>query len=182
MDLAAYRHDAEVFYTVREREYYRHYAGLQPGYDVEPIYGRFAHLFSREAVLALRACFAAADAADGHERRRLRMLLAFAADGHVGAATAALESQIAAVQSSTRLELDGVEVGYRDSLAIQANEPDADRRAAIEEARLAVLEGGLAARQREFVARQHEAAQSLGWQSYAEMCAECQGVNLAALH
>ena len=50
MDLDGYRRSAEAFVTELTREYYRHYAGLNDEYEIEPIYERHGSLFTREAV------------------------------------------------------------------------------------------------------------------------------------
>ena len=54
MDLDAYRQSAETFTEELLREYYRHHAGLQDTFEIEPIYARHADLFARDAVETLR--------------------------------------------------------------------------------------------------------------------------------
>ena len=54
IDLAAYRAEAEEFLSSIDREYYLHYSGQQDEFEIEPIYDRHAALFSREAVDELR--------------------------------------------------------------------------------------------------------------------------------
>ncbi len=80
------------------------------------------------------------------------------------------------------LELEDRSVGYRESAAVQANEPDPDRREAIERARLEAVAGGLGALYREVIERQQACARELGWDSYRAMCAECKQLDLDALH
>src|SRR5947209_13500961 len=133
MDLAAYRGSAEAFLVELTTEYYRHYAGLQDTYDIEPIYERHRELFSQEAVESLRAL--AGGAQDGtEERRQLRLLLDFAVEGHLGEATKSAEAELAQREAELAIELDGERIGFRESAVVQANEPDAGRRAAIEAA------------------------------------------------
>ena len=54
MDLAAYRGSAEAFVSELTNAYYRHYAGLEDEYAIEPIFERHAELFDRAAVDDLR--------------------------------------------------------------------------------------------------------------------------------
>jgi hypothetical protein len=62
VELEAYRRSAETFVSELTAEYYRHYAGLQDSYEIEPIYERHAELFSAAAVEQIRgACQRAAD-------------------------------------------------------------------------------------------------------------------------
>jgi hypothetical protein len=88
MDLDAYRRTADRFITELMREYYRHYAGLKDSFEIEAIYAAHEGLSTRDAVQALRELDARITE-DGDERRRGRMLLDFAVEGYVGAATKA---------------------------------------------------------------------------------------------
>jgi hypothetical protein len=178
MDLESYRREAEGFLTAFNREYLRHFAGHQPEYALEAIYDRYATLFEREAVLTLRE---AASTATGEEHRRVLMLLAFAVEGYAGAATKTTEAELAQREARLTLSIDGEALAYRGAVARQANEADPQLRAVIDRERLSALESELGALCRELVERQHAAAAELGWATYADMCAETQGLDLNAL-
>ncbi len=181
MDLDAYRASAEAFLSAMLSEYYRHYAGLQDEYAIEPIYARHRELFTREAVETLRR--QAARAQDGSEqRRRLTMLVDFAVEGYIGEAGKEAEAELARREASTLLELGDERIGFRESSALQANEADPERRAAIEQARLEAIGGDLGGLYREVIERQHAGAHELGWDSYRELCADCKALELDALH
>jgi hypothetical protein len=180
MDLDLYREAAETFLAELTREYYRHYAGLQESYEIEPIYDRHRALFTRKAVEDLRA--ARARAAGGSEQqRRTRMLLDFTVDGYVGQATKSLEADLARAEAALTIDLDGRRIGFREAAAAQANEPDPGRRQEIEQAQLALTETRLGPLHRDLLHTQHRCAAELGWSSYREMCEECKGVDLAGL-
>lgn len=180
MDLDAYRHDAETFTYALNLEFYRHYAGLQDSFELEPIYDRHRRLFGREAVEALREQLAGAPD-DGDERRRARMLLDFAVEGYVGEATKAVETELAQTEAALTIELDDRRLRFREASVVQANEADAATRAEIEHALLAAITDPLGPRYRELIERQHACAAELGWSSYADMCEECKGVDLTHL-
>jgi hypothetical protein len=181
MDLQGYRESAEEFIAELNTEFYRHYAGLTDDFEIEAIYVKHEQLFTRPAVEDLREQ-AAAPAPGTDERRRRRMLLDFAIEGHLGQATKSLDAELARREAELSLELDGERIGYRESPVMQANEPDPARRAAIEEARLALTEEELNPLHREIIGCQHELAQELGYPSYRDMCASLQGVDFDALH
>jgi hypothetical protein len=181
MDLAAYRRSAESFVCALTGEYYRHYAGLKASYEIEPIYDRHRDLFTAAAVDDLRARVDAA-AAGGEDRRRLTMLLDFAVEGYVGQATKHAEAALATLEASIAIDVGGEELGFRRSAVVQANEPDASRREAIEQGRLAATEEQLGPLYRELIERQHAIASELGYGSYREMCAAVKGFDLAGLH
>ena len=181
MDLDAYRESAEEFVAEMTREYYRHYAGLKDDFEIEPIYERHVALFTRPAVEELREQ-AAVPAPGTDERRRRRMLLDFAVEGHLGQATKRVDAELARREAELSIEIDGERIGYRESAVVQANERDAGRRARIEEARLAVTEIELNPLYREALERRHELAQELAYPSYRDMCASLQGLDYEALH
>jgi oligoendopeptidase F len=179
MYLEAYREEAEEFVSELTAEYYRHYAGIKDEFEIEEIYAGHDTLFTREAVEELREQ-AAAPGTD--ERRRRRMLLDFGVEGYLGQATKTLDAELARREAELAIEIDGKRIGYRESAVTQANEPDADRRAEIEQARLALTEQELNPLHREVLERQHALAQELGYPSYRDMSAALQGIDFDALH
>jgi hypothetical protein len=179
VDLAAYRTDAEAFVAELGEEYHAHFAGLKEGFHGEAIYAKHAALFSAEAIGALRE---AAGAATGEDAaRRLRMLLDFAVEGHIGLLTADVADELAQREAALRLDVEGEAIGFRESAVVQANEPDRERRAAIEAARLEATERHLNPLHREALERTRATARALGWPSYRALCEELKGLHLEAL-
>jgi hypothetical protein len=168
VDLTRYREEAEEFVSALDREYYLHFSGQQDSFDIEPVYDAHEGLFTSDAVQALRE--------SGN-----RELLEFAVHGLVGRATKAEEAELARREASLELELDGETLPFRQAAVVQSNEPDADRRAAIEDARLALTERELNPLLREMLERSHSLAKELGWGSMRAMCEELSGVDLGRL-
>ncbi len=181
MDLEAYRVRAQSFVAELTLAYYRHYAGLDESYEIEPIYARHAELFQRASVEALRDAVQAATP-ESESWRRLSMLLEFASEGLVGQRSKSIESELALRETRLSIEVEGERMGFRQSTVIQANEPDADRRGAIERARLAVTAAELNPLYLELLEHQHAIARELGYQSYKTMYAELKRIDLDALH
>jgi hypothetical protein len=179
VDLDAYRAEAETFVGEISREYYRHFAGLKEDLEIEAVYERHATLFTRAAVHDLRSLAQAAP--EGDEARRLRALLDFCVEGHLGEATKSADAELARREAELRIEVDGESIGFRESTVTQANEPDAERRARIEAAHLQVTETELNPLRREAIERTQALAVELGWSSYRDMCEQLKGVDLAAL-
>jgi hypothetical protein len=180
MNLDAYRAAAETFVGEYTLEYYRHFAGLQDELGIEAIYERHERLFTRDAVEELRAAVADGPPA-GDEARRRRYLLDFGVEGLLGRATREQEAELAKREAELSLEVGDERIGFRESAIEQANEPDADRREAIEQARLAAMEDQLNPLHEEALAVQHALSRELGWPSYRAMSAECKGIDLQAL-
>ena len=132
------------------------------------MYDEHAGLFSRQTVDALRQ--------SGN-----RKLLEFAVHGLIGRATKAEEAELARREATLELEVDGETMPFRQAAVQQSNEPDTDRRAAIEDARMEVTERELDPLLREMLERSHTLAKELGWRSMREMCEELSGVDLDRL-
>jgi hypothetical protein len=180
MDLAEYRARSEAFTIQLGRERHRHFAGLKPTLELDPIYAGFADLFDAAAVEQLRGL---ADSAPADDRRRAaRALLAFCVECRLGAATRSLDTEVARREATGVLELDdGRVLGYRESLLRQANTADAGERARIEAARLRVVTEQLQPLREAAVAGDHATARELGWPSYRAMCETLTGIDYGRL-
>lgn len=183
MDLDVYRQQAETFRTELDRAYYRHFAGHDAALALAPIYERHAALFARGAVQTLQA--AAQRAVPTTDAgRRTRTLWDFALEGYVGELTKSVEEELARREVSITLQLPGesATMGYRESSVRQANEPDGDRRAAIEQARHRAVAAELGELHRELIETQHSVAVELGFHSYRALCEASKGLDLSGLY
>ena len=170
MDLDAYRAGAETFWEEIEREYLLHMSGRKRAFELEPIYARHAGLFTRVAADGLRDLGAP------------RELVRFAVEGLIGQETKREAQEVARREAEAKLALDGAaELGFREAVAAQANEPDPARRAALEAARLEVVKRDLNPLLVEAHERTAALAHELGWASTLAMCEELSGIDLAAL-
>jgi hypothetical protein len=177
-ELDDYRRDAEEFTEELGREYYLHLAGHKPDLALEAIYERHSNLFEREAVERIGE---ARRSASGDEARRLRELYRFALEGHLGAATRSQEARLAELEATLEVEIGGESVPYRTAAIIQANEPDADRRAEIESVRNAVLDERLTPLHREALEIDHSVCEQLGWPSYLDAFSDLRALDLVSL-
>jgi hypothetical protein len=177
-DLDSYRESAEAFIEELDREYYLHLAGRKPELALEPIYAKHVVLFERDAVEELHEL---ASAAQGEEARRRGYLLHLALDGLLGEATKAEAQELARLEASLEVVADGSAVPYRQVPIEQANEADAARRNALEQASNALLAERLNPIHLEALERSHRICRDLGWPSYAAAYADVRGLDLAAL-
>lgn len=177
-DLDEYRWGAERFLEAIDREYYLHLAGHKPELELKAIYERHQGLFGRDAVDRIGE---ARRSRDGEEETRLRYLHQFALDGYLGAQTRELEERMAELEASLEVEVGGEAIPYRMAPVLQANEPDADRRAEIESARNAVLADQLNPLHLQMLHSRHAAVRELGWPSYLDAYADLRALDLRAL-
>ena len=178
-DLDRYRRRAERFSEELSREYYLHLAGHKAELEIEPIYEEHADLFTAEAVGRLREL--ADEPGNGDERDRRRYLLHFAFDGLFGLETRSETVELAALEASLEVDPGDGPIPYRQVRIEQANEPDAERRAALEEAQDAILSERLNPLHRAALERAHELCHEFGWPSYAAAYGDLRGVDLEAL-
>ena len=175
MDVEAYRAGVERFIGELEREYVLHLSGRKETFDVEAVYDRHAALFERSAVDEL--------VASGP-----RELARFAAEGHIGRAVKAETAEVARLEATLTVELDppwrgagGTSLPYRRAAIEQSNEPDPDRRAALDGARMAVVEARLNPLHLEAHERSAALARELGFASTLDMCERLGGLDLRGL-
>ena len=181
MSLDAYRRRAEEFLAELTDAFRIHYAGLSADYRADAIYARYEDLFTAEAVATVRDARAEAATSDPDAPRRLRMLLDFAIDGLIGYATRDLETELARREAALTITCAGRTLGFREGASAQANEPDAARRGEIEQARLDATEIHLNPLYRESLQLVQGLAVDLGFESYAALCGELKGLDLAGL-
>jgi hypothetical protein len=177
-DLDESRRDAELFCEEIHLDYYLQGAGHKPELEVEAIYERHAALFSREAVERIGDQRRAGQAG---EERRLRYLHHFALAGHLGSLTRSFEARLAELETSLEVEVGAEAMPYRMAPVIQANEPDAGRRAEIESARNEALAAHLNPLHREGLEIAHAACKDLGWPSYLDAFSDVRALDLPAL-
>lgn len=168
MNVDDYRAEAEAFVSALDREYYRHFAGLQDEFEIEAIYERHAGLFSREAVEELRS--------NGN-----RELLRFAAEGYIEQAVKRESAELARVEAALEIEVDGEAQPYRQAAVLQANERDPARRRAIDAARNEALAADLQPLLEQVFERSRALVRELGWPSVLALSEELRGIDLRAL-
>jgi hypothetical protein len=160
-DLDAYRDEADRFIAAIDEEFYLHFAGLKETLDVVPIYERFADLTSLEQAQRL-----AATAAESPE---LIELWRFACEGHLGALTREQAERLANLEATLSTEVDGETIGFRELRPAMANEPDRERRARLDAARVELTEEHLLPLYVQAAEERREATARLGAPTYREL-------------
>jgi hypothetical protein len=130
-ELDGYRAGADRFIAELDEEYYLHYAGLKPDFELRAIYERHGELTDLETVTRL------GESVDG--RRNLE-LFRFGCEGYFGELTREHAEKIAELETKLETQHDGEPVGYRMLPPTIANTAERDGRARLEEARNALTE------------------------------------------
>ena len=164
----AFRDEAEAFLGELDREYYLHFSGQQDDYGIEAVYDRHKGLFGRKAVEELR-------------EEGSRPLLELAVQGLIGRETKAEAAELARREAGLEIEVEGERIPYREASVVQANEPDPDRRNAIDAARNRALDEQLNPLLVELFERGRSLSRELGWPSTLAMCEDLSGIDLRAL-
>ncbi len=161
LELDAFRERSDRFIATLDQEFYDHYAGLKESFDLAPIYEEFADLTTLEQAQAIGG------SVDGD--RRVRELWRFACEGYLGNITKAQEEQIAGLEATLEVKVDGETVGFRELRPRIANEPDRAKREKLELARNEMTEEKLTPIYLEGVTRAQEGVRSLGAESYLDL-------------
>jgi hypothetical protein len=122
-ELDSYRAGADRFIAELDEEYYLHYAGLKPDFELREIYERHADLTDLETVKRLGATVR------GKENLEL---FRFGCEGYLGELTREHSEKIAALEAKLEIQHDGEPVGYRMLTPTIANTADRDTRARLE--------------------------------------------------
>jgi hypothetical protein len=160
-DLDAYRDQADRFIAAIDEEFYLHFAGHKETLDVAPIYERYAELTTIEQAERLAATAA--------ERTELTELWRFACEGYLGALTREQAERVANLEASLTAEIDGKTIGFRELRPAIANEPERERRARLEAARVELTEEHLLPLYRDAAEERREATVRLGALTYREL-------------
>jgi len=136
IDLDALRRRLEQCNEEEAREYYLHGAGLKRELAVEPILEAYADAFTPDTVAAVRRAW---QGASGEERTRLRFLYQNVAGNLLSRQVASLRDRIGTGESTRTVTFDGESIPFPAASVRVSNEPDRDRRHALEDARLQVV-------------------------------------------
>jgi hypothetical protein len=161
-DLDSYREGADRFVAELNEEFYLHYGGLKDELALEPIYERHAELTTLEACQGLGAA-----ASDGPTT--LSWLWRFACEGFLGEQTRKEEEQIATLEASLTVSVDGEEIPFRMLRPSIANEPDRARRERLERARNEVSTQQLQPHYVTLADTRREGTTQLGAPTYADL-------------
>ena len=103
-ELDGYRTGADRFIAELDEEYYLHYAGLKPEFELRPIYERHADLTDLETIRRVGA------SVRGKENLEL---FRFGCEGFLGELTREHAEKIAENEAKLEIQHEGEAVGYR---------------------------------------------------------------------
>jgi len=172
------RSTLEDFYREASMEHYLHSSGQKEALEIFPIVLRHADVFIPDAV---RTALAARDAAtDPADRRRATVLAWAVAELCMERDLAMLADELATAQAQATVTVDAETMPYHSvSVAVQ-NEPDRERRRALERARLAET-ARLDPVREKLLRRHHAGIRELGFESYTSFYGDFKGIDLRRL-
>jgi hypothetical protein len=161
-ELDEYRAEADRFIAALDEEYYLHFAGHKDAFELEPIYERFADLTTLEASARVGA------AAESGGRGEIE-LWRFACEGYLGNVSRAEAETIAGLEASLMATVGGEEIPFRMLRPAIANEPDRERRASLDAARIELAEEHLTPHHVSIAEIRREGTRRLGAPTYREL-------------
>ncbi len=178
LDIARLRGDIEPFQSELMEEFYRNYAGLKDEMATVEIYDRYAHLFSEAAVSAVKEAMEQSEQQE--DSRCMRYLRAFTTTGYLDSSVKVLTDKANTFEAQSIVDLDGEKIPYRAVPVKLRNEPDAEKRRRLFEAKL-VETDKLNLTLMERMATVHNLSATLGFKSYGELCATVKRIDYKAL-
>ncbi len=137
LTIAEIRRRAEERNQRISREVYEHGSGQKAEMAMAHILEAYGDLQTREAVEQLREAFETQ--ADPTEKRRLQYLLADLRQGFLDNHVAALHDAFATQEATKSVVLDGETIPFRQAAIRMSNEPDRERRSALQDASCRVI-------------------------------------------
>jgi len=125
-ELDGYRAGADRFIAELDEEYYLHYAGLKPEFELRSIYERHADLTDLETIKRL------GETVQGKQNLEL---FRFGCEGYLGELTRENAEKIAELEAKLEIQHEGEPVGYRMLPPTIANTAERDTRARLEQSR-----------------------------------------------
>jgi hypothetical protein len=172
------RNTLECFLREASMEHYLHFSGQKETLEIFPIVLRHADVFIPDAV---HTALAARDAtADPTDRRRATALAQAVAELCMERDLAMLADELATAQAQATVTVGGETLPYHGVAVAVQNEPDRERRRALDRARLAEVARLDPLRER-LLRRHHQAIQELGFESYTSFYATLKGIDLHRL-
>lgn len=180
LTLKRLRGDLEAFQSELMEEFYSNYAGLKEEMSTAAIYGRYAHMFSEEAVGTIREVAESAESDSSEDTRWLRYLRSFSTIGYMDNLVKELTDKTQTFEAQAVVQCDGETIPYRMVPVRLRNEPDIGRRRRLFEGKLVETEK-LNALLFERMDRLHALSKELGFKSYCDLCSSLKGIDYKAL-
>ena len=175
LNLEEIRDEVKKFYIAESTEQYLQLSGQKADLQLSNIYETYQHLFSNELIQHL------IDIGQGQEDdRRINYLISYLVKNYLGIAVKELQDQIATQDAKATIEVDGKASSYRRAELLIANTSDPAKREEINRKRIQILKKHNVMR-KEMVEKEHEVARGLGYNSYADLWNEIDGLRLDKL-
>ncbi len=166
-----FERDIEAFIQEETREVYLVGAGLKEELELTPIYERYAHLFTLDAVKRIL---------DQARDKRTRYIAEFLTLGCLENKVKSLTEEIINAMLRARVKWDGEETPYLNLPLLIANEAQMERRHRLDELRRKVTASANPERRERWVDL-HSEAEGLGFPDYVTLCDQLRGLNLTWL-
>ncbi len=173
-----YTDEFEAFSETLARTWYRFGAGLEASLDLERVFDRYGHLFTRERIDELK--IEAESAFTDRDRKAARYLRAAAIEEHLASTTRALDEAIADHDAAATVTWEGRPLPFLAIRAQLRNEPRTEARRSLARMRERVVEGTNDLRA-ERLDKLRDAAVSLGADSLAALWSETLAIDHAAM-
>ncbi len=176
MDKSDYRREYAAYCSALERERYNYHAGVRPGLQLEPIYDRYADLWTQEAIADLHHTWSETPAQFETERAGLRALMGAARLNYADRRAREVTDELSRCVAGARLEWDGEDLAAHEAQDRITEEPDAVRRRELAARWLDAVRRCDDLQAARFESLQ-ESARLLGFGAYHTLCEDAAGIS-----
>lgn len=177
-DIEPIRAELEKFTQEIEKEHYDNLSGQKDDLNTTAIYDKYNGIFTDETLVEEvkgRRVYQR-----GPDRMRMNYLYSMLLSSYIGRLTTGLADRISTMETGLEVEVEDKKIPFRYSAVALTNEPDHNKREAIDRAREPVFNEVNPLRL-EVLNKEHELAVTLGYDNYVEMCQDASGIDLYGL-
>jgi hypothetical protein len=177
-DIEPIRAELEKFTQEIEKEHYDNLSGQKEDLNTTAIYDKYNGIFTDETLVEevkRRRVYQR-----GPDRMRMNYLYSMLLSTYIGRMTTGLADRISTMETGLEVDVEDKKVPFRYSAVALANEPDHNKREAIDRAREPVF-NEINPLRLEVLNKEHELAVKLGYKDYVEMCRDASGIDLYGL-
>lgn len=177
-DIEPIRAELEKFTQEIEKEHYDNLSGHKEDLNATAIYDKYKGIFTDETLVEEvkgRRVYQR-----GPDRMQMNYLYSMLLSSYIGRMTTGLTDRISTMETGRMVEVEDKKIPFRFSAVTLNNEPDHNRREAIDQAREPVFDE-INPLRLEVLNKEHEVAGTLGYSNYVEMCEDASGIDYYGL-
>jgi hypothetical protein len=178
--LETYQREFADFNSALNREYYLYFSGQKPRFEISEIYSLYSDLFTLDAIDSLKK--KRDEIGDYYETERsvIERLIIFATENYLSYKVKELSAEIANVEASSKIELEGKTVPFQKIANLLASDHDRERRLKLYRYYVRLIDS-INNLRAERIEKLHDLSARIGYDNYLQLYTKLRRVNYTAL-